>query len=701
MPKLPDEKLSANPSSSNSDGDGSTIMSPDISEKGKPRQSAIKDAGMAREIVKNHIAAAKNRQIINSRIVAKVNAEKPYDQCKLDTEGLGWRSNFTSKPMGQMLEKAYPRLVEAVNGLKYFSNSSLGSEWENATVKTEWFRTEITKLIRARVGWRDLVEAIAFDNTLFGSAVVARLDESGWFPQLFKQEEYFLSDGTKQLAHTAQVVVLRETYFPHELFESIKDRDAAEAAGWNLEATIKQINKASPAQLMETNVSGNLDVLFQNMIREMTLGVSYQSGASVVVVYSLLVQEVGGKVSHYRLAGPEMELIFEKEKRFDSMADVVTFFAFQRGNGTMAGSKGLGRELYELCGMIDRIRNEVVDRSIMSGKIIVQGDLRQLHKFKMSVLGMTCYMPREWQISEQKFQGAPEEFLRLDAYFNQIIDSLVGTVSTTNITGGGEALRSAAAINVLASREEEQRDSKLSRFLEFFVVLVTGMQKRICNPDVDDDDAKDFQKRAKEIMSPEELKILANQPAASVVRDLTSFQRQMVAQIAQEKRGNPLYNQRALEIEDMTARVSADFADRVLLPVEDPTEQAEQSRLQMLELTLLSAGQAVPVSPRDNHEIHAQILQPVLEEMAGALQQGQTGTATFEAAVAHLQEHSQQAAAAGGNRDFWKPIDKFLKDAAKTIGQLKSLDSEAEALAGESAAHDEELAAEAGAPPVA
>lgn len=673
------------------DGDGATVQSPDISEAGKPRQSAVKDACQARELVKNLITASRPRQVVNSRIAAKTNAEKPYDSCKLEAEGLGWRSNASTRPLATAIEKSYPRFVEAVNALKYLTDSRLPSNYENATTKTEFFREEITTLIRSRKGWRDLVETIAYENSLYGSEVVAWLDEFSWFPQVFKSDEYFLSDGTKQMAHTAQLVALKEVYLPHELFAYIKDRDAAKDAGWNLESTIERINKASPAQLRDqVSVNGNLDMMYQNMVREMSLGMSYQAGASVVVVYSLLAQEVDGKVSHYRLGGPEMDLIFEKKDRFKSMDDAVAFFAFERGNGTMAGSKGLGRHIYELCGMIDRIRNEVMDRSILSGKVIVQGDLRQLHKFKMSILGATCIMPREWTITEQKFEAAPEEFLRLDAYLSQIIDTLIGTVSTPNIHG--EAFRSSAAINLLASREEEQRDAKLSRFLEFLVVMVSTMQRRICDPDVDDKDARDLQKKFLEIMTREELDILAKQPAASVVRDLTSFQRQMVAQIAQEKRGNPFYNARQLEIEDITARVDADFANKIILASEDPTQLAEQSRLQMLELTLLSAGQAVPVSPRDAHVTHLEMLAPVAEEVAGAIQQGTTGTAVFEVIVAHMSEHLAQLEAAGGPKEIISQTRKFLTKANAAIGNLKSLDTQAEQLAGQSAEMDAETA---------
>ena len=87
----------------------------------------------------------------------------------------------------------------------------------------------------------------------------------------------------------------------------------------------------------------------------------------------------------------------------------------------------------------------------------------------------------------------------------------------------------------------------------------------VANDDVDDQDAKDMQDRLLEIMSREELDELAAQPVAQSISDLTPMQRQTIVMLAQEKKGNPLYNQRQLELEDLTARMGQDFAKRVLL----------------------------------------------------------------------------------------------------------------------------------------
>src|SRR6185295_7780440 len=193
---------------------GSVIQSPAINSKGVPTQHSIRDADMARDVVKTVVMAGRNRSIVNSRILAKYNAERPYDAYKLEAEGMGWRQNFTTKPLPSMIEKVAPRFVAAIDGLKYFTNAQLSNKWQNATQKTEKFREGITKTIRARKGFRTLIEDIAFDNALFGHTIVAKLDEFSWFPKHFKQDESFVADGTKADVRWAQIVVLKEVYLP-------------------------------------------------------------------------------------------------------------------------------------------------------------------------------------------------------------------------------------------------------------------------------------------------------------------------------------------------------------------------------------------------------------------------------------------------------------------------------------------------------
>jgi hypothetical protein len=660
---------------------GGLIESPEINKSGEPTRRSITSVQMGVEVVKQVIQAGRNRAIVSSRILAKYNSEKPYDSKKLEQDGLGWRQNFSTKPLASLIEKVFPRLTEAVGGLKYFTDSSLPDSYENSVEKTETFRDTITKTIRNKKGWTTTLENIAFDDSLFGSTVLAWLDEYNFMPQHFRCDEVFLADGTKQNVNFAQVVVLRENLLPHELFAMIEDADAAKAVGWKLDACREAINKAAPKQIAERlGTSGNIEAWYQNAQRELTIGASYMAGVSVVCIYSLLVREVTGKVSHYRFVGDEYKLIFEHDDRFDSMQDCLAFFSYEKGNDTMHGSKGIGRNLYELAGMIDRARNEVVDRAIMSGKTLVQGDIKKINQFKMSVVGAMAIVPTGWTFLEQKIDGNVEPFLKLDAYFSSLADQLIGSVSTPKVEG--EAFRSPQAWALLAQREEEGRDAKIARFLNQFTCLIATMQRRICDPDTADKDAKAAQEKLLKHMTREELDVLAKQPVAASIVDLTPIERQLVVAIAAEKRGNPLYNQRH--------RIGSDFAKRVLLPTNDPTEEAEQKRLQQLEMTLLTQAQPVPVSPRDNHMIHLEIMVPVAEGMAQQLMQGGADTAVLEAVLAHITEHYNRAVEQKvATKEQLAPIAQLVKKAGQAIAELKALDQQAAQLQQESAALDQ------------
>jgi hypothetical protein len=664
------------------------LQSPDLKKsKGSlvPRARAIKDEAHAKKILTNMQTTMQDPHKTAARIMAKYNAEKPYRQSALNQEGVGYRSNFTTKPLAQMIDKVAPRFVEAVQGMKYLTSAALPADVLGSTEKTDAFRREITDTCRTRKGWRIFLEDLAQEDGMFGYALAAWLDEYSWFPRALKFDETYLPEGTPQLAESAQLVVVKEVYLPHELFDKVEDVEAATAIGWYVDECVEAINNASPEGIKSANTS-DLQLLYENLRRELGSGCSFQYGAAVIPVYSILAREVDGKVSHWRLGGSEgnLKLLFKREDRFENMMDSVAFYSFQKGSGKMRGSKGVGRDIYELAGMIDRARNEAVDRLCLSGKMIFQGDPKALKRFKMNVIGNAILIEEGVQMAEKTFDGEVDGFLKLDAYLGQIVDQLIGSTSPPKVEG--EAFRSPEAWKLYAAREEESKDSRVSRFVDQFVDMMATIQRRLCNTDTDEKDALAMQKRLLKLMTREELDQLANQPPAGTVQDLSPIERQQVIVAASENSGNPLFNQRQLMVEKLTSQVNAEFATKVLLPENDPTVQAEQSRNQQMELLLLQTGAPVPVSPRDSHQIHLEILYPLLEQTAGAVMQGQVGTASLEGIVAHANEHMQMAIQQGVKAEEFKGLKQLIDQALQAVTQLKALDEKAAKLQEDDAA---------------
>lgn len=645
------------------------IASPHLSNAVKPRNRSIIDAAQAKSIITTVEIANKERNLKNARIMAKYNSERPHQQSALEAEGLGWKANFTTKPLPMLIDKVAPRFVEAIEGVKYLTNSALPDDEPGAAVKTETFRREITTTCRARPGWRSLLSELGQENALFGYAALAQLDEFHWFPKFFRQDKFFIPTGTKQLPNFAQIVVLKEEVLIHELAVIISDKETAKDRGWDIPKTVASINAAMPEN--RRTDQKDPERAYEDMIRESVVGTSYEAGARAVGLWHLFATEITGKISHYVFDAHGFEELFVSLDQYDSMADAVSFFSFQQGNGTMHGSKGIGREIYAMAGILDRARNEVVDRLNLSGKIIIQGDEKQLQRFKMSIVGNAILIGAGFTVVEKQLDGSVEPFLQLDAFLTGLLDQMAG--ATTPKVFEGERVTK-AQVDLFAAREEQSRDTIIGRFLNQFADMMTTVQRRLCDANTAEEDAKEMQKRLLKVMTREELDKLAKQPVAETVKDYTDLERQQIVVAAAEAAGNPLYNQKELQMRKLTAQVNEEFAKAVLLPDEDPTVTAEQSRLQQLELLIIAGqGAEVPVSPRDNHLVHLQVLMPAMDQAAQAATSDPGGVATLAALLKHAEAHIESAEASGAPKETLAPVKDIATKLRAAMTELHEL----------------------------
>ena len=172
------------------------------------------------------------------------------------------------------------------------------------------------------------------------------------------------------------------------------------------------------------------------------------------------------------------------------------------------------------------------------------------------------------------------------------------------------------------------------------------------------------------MLSAEELTYLRGSPALSVVQDLSNIERQSIITAATETMGNPLVDNKRLLWEKLSAQVSPEFANRILLPDDDQTVTAEAVRMQQLENVALGSGLPIPVSPRDNHKVHLATLLPLF---ASALQTAsanpqQLGAVQF--ILQHAKEHLAIAAQQGIKDPELEEIAMQVNQVEKAVQQL-------------------------------
>jgi len=654
-----------------------TVNSPDMSPKTlKARRRAISDTRHIFMILSTLEEAWRERAEKNGRIMQKYNAERPYSKTELEEAGMSFRSNFSTKPLATAIDKVSPRLTKAVQTSKYLTSAAFPENHPGGKDKTEIFRRKITEVIRGWDGWSDFLNEVAQENAIFGFTSVAWLDEFSWRPTHFRQDEFFVPDGTRQNVTACQMWIGKQYLMIHELAAFIEDRDAAEAAGWDIDNTVAAINAAAPQNITGGNTSPYTNYrAFEDAIRESSVSLSLLSGSKTIEIYHLFVPECDGQISHYIVDGRAKKILFERLDQFsakEGMSYVLSLFSFQQANGKLMGSKGIGRELYELAAAVDRVRNETVDRLQLSGKILIQGEAKQLNRFALSVVGNAVLVPANYTISQQKnIDPNVEAFAILDRQLVGFMDQIAGGVTPKEF---GNERTTASEVNLYAAREEEKRDSILERFLMQVGKMITTCQRRIANPKVDDEDAKETREYLLNFMTQEELELIASRPALRTIEDLTDLKAQQLILFAQEKRTDPLFDQAKLQKVAATARIDAEFAEDVMVPQPDPTVVAEQARQQDLENLLIAKGKAVPVSPRDNHQVHIDVIKPNIAELAQQL-----GNATpeifaiFQLGLEHWEAHISAAVAGGAPKDAFAEDLRQIREAAKQLGELQAV----------------------------
>jgi len=645
------------------------LNSPDLSGNLKPRMRALDDEQQICNFVKRLVEENRQRNVKNARIMSKYNAEKPFAPGALENEGLSWKSNFSSQPLATLIDRIAPRFTRAVNSVRSLTNAKLPDTVQDGIKKTEAFRRGFTELVRNRVGWTELLAEIAMENALFGYTAAGFVDETSWFPRHFRQDEFFVPAITKQNAKFASAIVFRDALMIDQVFELIVDKEEAKLSGWDIENTVLAINKAMPENMASR--SSDSTRKYEDLYRESNLYLATAQGSKVVMAYHVFTKEVTGKVSHYIVDGTDWKLLFKRYDRFDSMTHAATFFSFQQAQGNLMASKGVGRTVYMLAGIVDRSRNEIIDRFQLAGKVILQGDEKDIQAFRMSVIGSAVMISSKFKLQAGKIDAGVGEFKELDTFVRSLMDEISGNVSPAGAADNlqGERITN-GQVNFIADLQNEGKDIKIERFLTQLSALLTEMQRRASSDDTSDEDAKEFRDNLLRIMTREEFDLLAKQPTSRTVDDLTDHDRQIKITICSDIQNSPLCDQRKVLRHKLVASVNEEFADDVLLPDADPTITAENKRMQQLENIAMKTGEEINVSPRDNHEVHLATLMPEIEKVAGLVAQDAEMALVLREFVDHGKEHVQAFAQSGGQAGKMQPIIEILTKVEAGLQQL-------------------------------
>lgn len=686
---------------------------------------ALKDPKDGYNICKKILSDCSGRIAKDAAIMSKYNDAQPWDQAQLEAAGQGWRNNRATGFLSSLIRRAIHPYKQTIDLAKYLTNSMLPENVPNYNEKSEEFQFETTRVIRQWDGWNNFTYLLILEDILFGHGQVTYTDTIDWRPTFSRSDDCCFSDGTPQVAEKVPLMVLKQSWQIHELAAYLKNPEASKTAGWNIDKMVTAINDAQPANRQKGDPENIRK--YEDTVRETTMGRSYSEGVKVVDTYHLFIQEATGKVSHYLYNAKNGDILFKYEDQFESMKNVLCLFTLEVGNGTVYGSKGAGRVLYNTHVAIEQGRNLIADALYLSGLLILKTTTANKKKVALTVTHPFCVVGDGYEIVEHNFKVNAEAFFSLDRHMSSLSEIQIGVfmpgMQIENQTGGKPT---ASQINYMAAIEQQIKEGVLARFRFQFNNITAEIQRRMYSeenikkgitlfklrqktglkvvtakiinfmkriaiflggikfeaPNIPEQKVNDPSDQAAEAianlmekgLSPVEIFILGMTPPDKFTTDPVADNPANLDAVTAKYKGDGSVDQEKLKKIDISQKLGQELADELVIPGLDQTIQAEAVRMQLMENSLLAQGESVPVSPRDNNKVHMDV---IMEKSGDLLKTATPESITkisldaLSKFLEHFDAHLQAELQAGVKPEMLKTEMEFSDTAKKMIGSLQ------------------------------
>jgi hypothetical protein len=698
-----------------------TIDAPQRTDDGYGKQlnleaRSVKTVDHAWNICKATEQNNRTRAARTADIQSLHDGEPPRSSSAQAERGKGWQSNASTNWLAGIVGRVSQRFVNAVISQIYVTSSALPSSLNNSKAKTDLLRLKFTQLIRSWDGNTGLINSLAVETALQGYAYAVFLDPYTYKPTMFKQDRAFCPEQSGQHARDLQFFVAKMDYRLDEFLDLFKDEEAAKEVGYDLDNCVYAANNAKMMDPREDATTTQFRK-FVEMLNEGVLGLTFTStGARIVSCWLLFNREYDGQVSFWLVHRDSGKMLRFSFKLFPKMQDVLAMFSFEPGNGCIHSSKGLGRKLASLTIMKELFRNGIIDNSRMSGLMILRADSKDKSKFAPAVMSPFVIIDKSVEIPQQQFVANADAYRVTDTQIDGWAEQTVGAYLAAQISPTGRSDKTATEAQIDARRESEAADIMIRRWIDQFSNLIQIQQKRAFSDDyisearrlanklIEDpslekpgfyeghgnSDAEVLRVLVEIMLDPlqvtdDDIKLWRETPASPLAHTTEAVTAQGVSLVLQKYAGNPNVDQGKIIQRDIENTVGPELAQEFFIPSADQTVVAEARRMQLIESnTMLTAGLEVPVSPRDNHLIHAQTIQELLTAVAApVLSQPNPPPQILKASelnLNHLLAHLQAGNAMGLNKDpNFREVEKFALGFKKQLVQVVQINEEMQA----------------------
>lgn len=381
-------------------------MIEDLNETGAIPEKRFKTAEDARGLAQALVDEDKLRADFRARIELQIAGGRPYKESELQDLGLDV-SNVNFRGAEASVNAAQAPYFDLVNGVRPFVNITVDG-FEKDQEKNKWQEAVADECHREIFNWNSWNYHIQFQQrTMIVHGYAAHLWTGRHGPEFLTLEpgKILFPKGVRSDLNNLEYFVVREIVNPHQLQKRIRNRDAAEAAGWKPDNVIKAIRDPN---------KGSYD--YESAVREFRSGdLTPYSQNREIELRHIFVAEYDGKISHYIVSTDAQikDYIYEKRNKYKDFESILCVLPFDIGqDGTLHGIKGLGVRQFAFFEQRDRTINDIIDK-VNANRPILEYDGSEPDDLMVTRIGTFNAIRQGLKIGQNRLGGVEQSDLAL------------------------------------------------------------------------------------------------------------------------------------------------------------------------------------------------------------------------------------------------------------------------------------------------
>lgn len=661
--------------------DNLATLTPD----GDKPKSRLTSASNGRALFLQDVRNYAKRSQRNALVAGLIDGNPPLSQAALMKAGQGARANFNTGEGQAFLETAVSPFYDLSTEVETFATARIPAEFGPDSVELSHFLQDAFQELLLKNEDHDYnLQLSLHEMVCYGMGPMVWDDDLNWQSQARLFSLIRVPPRTKASVNQWDHFSLEYYFTVGELYQFIADPEAATAMGWDVEAVKQAIMFAGAG--LDTLQGWTQWELCQRMLRDNEYYYSVQ--VPTVRVARILVREFADKDGNRPVTegwvavnGTDDRWLFRKDRRYESMSQVIAPHFYDRGNGDVNSIKGLGVKQYGQLLQIQRSMMATIDGAYLNSTALFQSSASVLKQnLEIMHAGPATVIPNSLTFIQRNPAGVMEP---LFAVRKELQSTLSANLSQYRQRQEKESGNPASATEINARLQQASLLGKtaIARYYEQRDHWFQETFRRAVNPSLTDSmgewakQAREFQKKCRERGITKEMLKKAQIRATRTAGQGSSFLRTQALIATMQLLGPALPPDGLQRLQkDILAAIDGQPMVERYLPSPD-MRPGEQSNVweAMMENSAFHDGAQIPVTTTQMDEVHMNVHFEFLDAAAGTVPQGADPAEvlkTLQAGGANIALHLQKFALNPMNKEKAKGYAQHLQQIGNVTDQL-------------------------------